>query len=276
MSNASTLPINHVYAVTGATGDLGQAIVRTLASRAETAGEQRHIVLVGRSRSTLEYVSVSAINTLTRTYIVSDCEATAPAEQVILPIIAKLEEVSRELSGPLRLTLIDCVGFLGDLTKTVDQYSAEEITVYIAANYTFFCTLTAKFLAFAKATQAERIAMVNISTLLAIQPSAYFGLYSSTKAARDQFLKIIALEHKEDHRVKALNYAPGPLDNRMQLQIRTTVGDSDQQTMFQTLHREAKLVRSDTTADLMCALLDEWTFESGAHIDIYDIISPPS
>ncbi|KAJ2807837.1 hypothetical protein H4R20_001113 [Coemansia guatemalensis] len=276
MSNPGALATNHVYAVTGATGDLGQAIVRTLASRAATAGEQRHLVLVGRNRPTLESVSVAATNTHTRTYIVSDCEAAAPAEQATRPIIAKLEEVTRELSGPLRLTLIDCVGFLGDLTKTMDQYSADEIAVYVAANFTFFCTLTAKFLAFAKATQAERISVVNISSLLAIQPSAYFGLYSSTKAARDQLLKVVALEHKDDSRIRALNYAPGPLDNRMQLQIRTTVGDPDQQTMFQTLHRDNKLVRSDTTAGLMCTLLDEWTFESGAHIDIYDIISPPS
>ncbi|PIA15260.1 NAD(P)-binding protein [Coemansia reversa NRRL 1564] len=276
MINTSALPVNHIYAVTGATGDLGQAIVRTLANRGETANEQRHIVLVGRNHPALESVSAAAANTYTRTYIVSDCEATAPAEKVTRSIIAQVEDVARVVSGPLKLTLIDCVGFLGDLSKTVDQYSADEIAVYIGVNFTFFCTLTAKFLAFAKATQAERITMVNISSLLAIQPSAYFGLYSSTKAARDQLLKIVALEHKDDSRVKALSYAPGPLDNHMQLQIRTTVGDIDQQTIYQTLHNEDKLVRSDTTAGLMCTLLDEWTFKSGAHIDIYDIISPPS
>ncbi|KAJ2614365.1 hypothetical protein H4S08_001728 [Coemansia sp. RSA 1365] len=276
MINTSALSANHIYAVTGATGDLGQAIVRTLANRAESACELRHIVLVGRNRPVLESVGVAAVNSHTRTYIVSDCEATAPADKVTRSIIAKLEDVARVVSGPLRLTLIDCVAFLGDLSKTVDQHSADEVAVYIAANFTFFFTLTAKFLAFAKTIQVERIAVVNISSLLAIQPSAYFGLYSSTKAARDQLFKVVALENKDDPRFKALSYAPGPLDNGMQLQIRTTVGDLEQRKMYQTLHNEDKLVRSDTTAGLMCTLLDEWTFKSGAHIDIYDIISPPS
>lgn len=44
-----------------------------------------------------------------------------------------------------------------------------------------------------------------------------WSLYCSAKAARDMLFKVLALE--EAGTVQVLNYAPGPLDNKMQVII---------------------------------------------------------
>ncbi|KAJ2433710.1 hypothetical protein GGF42_009346, partial [Coemansia sp. RSA 2424] len=118
----------------------------------------------------------------------------------------------------------------------------------------------------------DRIAVANISSLLAVMPFANWGLYASIKAARDQLLKVVALEHRDDPRVRTLSYAPGPLDNDMQAEVRASIGDAEQKQAYSDMHSQKKLVKTDDTAGLLCNLLEEWTFESGAHIDIYDII----
>ncbi|KAJ2158955.1 hypothetical protein GGF46_003394 [Coemansia sp. RSA 552] len=263
----------HVYVLTGATGELGHVIARELAQGGDTAGEKRHLVLVGRSRRTLETLSAQVVNSHTRTYIVADNDLVevGPATEAIM---AEFERVVQE-TGAQRLTLVHCAGSLGDLSKSVRDYTPEEIAHYVAVNYTSFAALTARFLGFAPST-ADRVAVVNISSLLAVAAYPNWGLYSSIKAARDQLLKVAALEYRDDARVKMLSYAPGPLNNAMQDEVRRTIGDPEQRGIYARLHADRQLVEPETTAALLCSLLDRWTFQSGEHIDIYDLISPPS
>ncbi|KAI9503837.1 hypothetical protein GGI25_005927 [Coemansia spiralis] len=273
-----SLAANHIFVVTGAGRGLGCSIAKVAASRAEKENEIRHLILVGRNRQALETVGAEIVSTQTRTYIIADVELSQPAQQITRRIMPKIKEVVAELedSAPIRLTLVQCAGTIGDLSKTVDQYDEEEIEAYVSLNYVSFSALAAKFLAYAKTIQsAERITIVNISSLLAIAPFANWGLYASIKAARDQLLKVVAIEYAEDLRVKTLNYAPGPLDNDMQADVRASIGDEEQKKIYTQLHHEKKLVNETFTAGLLCDQLDAWDFESGAHIDIYDIVSPP-
>ncbi|KAJ2358043.1 hypothetical protein IWW50_001235 [Coemansia erecta] len=262
-------PVAHVFVVTGASGGLGQAIVQALSRRASAQNEQRHIVLVGRNRRALEAASGRAVSSSTRTYLVSDLDLGQPA--VTERVMAKLREVAEPLTNP-RLTLVHCAGTLGDLSKTVDCYEEHDIAAYVAVNFTSFCALTSRFLAFARAQDAPRVCVVNISSLLAVQASANWGLYAAIKAARDQLLAVVAVENTSDCRVKTLSYAPGPLDNDMQREVRESIGDPAQQQLYAGLHAEGKLVVLDDTATVLCELLDKWEFASGAHIDIYDVL----
>ncbi|KAJ1936243.1 hypothetical protein FBU59_005116, partial [Linderina macrospora] len=159
----------------------------------------------------------------------------------------------------------------------VEEYSVQEISEYAAINFVSFSALTARFLTFAKGVEnAERICVVNISSLLAVMAFSNWGLYAAIKAARDQLLKVSAIENQDDKRVRLLSYAPGPLDNDMQEMVRTTVGDPEQKKIYGQMHLERKLVSMQFTAGIMCDLLDKWEFESGAHIDIYDVVPPPA
>ncbi|ORX69454.1 sepiapterin reductase [Linderina pennispora] len=267
--------INHIFVVTGAGRGLGRAIAQTLAARSSEA-ETRHIVLVGRNRRDLESASSECISSTTRTYIIADFELSEPSDSWASVVLDKVGAIAQEATGPLRLTLVNNAGTLGDLSKHVVDYSAAEISEYATINFVSFSVLTGRFLGFAKKQNAERICVVNVSSLLAIMGFSNWGLYAAIKAARDQLLKVAALESQGDQRVKLLSYAPGPLDNDMQEVVRTTVGDPEQKQIYGDLHKEKKLVGMAVTAGIMCDLLDKWEFESGAHIDIYDVVPPPA
>ncbi|KAJ1961327.1 hypothetical protein GGI12_003309 [Dipsacomyces acuminosporus] len=274
-SQANPGTIDHVFIITGAGRGLGRSIAKVVAKRAAAANEVRHLILVGRSRRSLQVASEEAVNSHTRTYIAADVELSQPAETTTRQVLSKIGEVVEALEQPstLRITFIQCAGTVGDLGKTVDQYTESEVADYVHLNLVSFGSLTSRFLKYAKTlTNADRIAIVNISSLLAVAAFPNWGLYAAVKAARDQLLKVAALEHKADSRIKLLSYAPGPLENDMQEQVRTSIGDPEQKEVYSGMHRDKKLVNMDFTADLMCSLLDKWEFESGAHIDVYDLL----
>ncbi|KAJ1885601.1 hypothetical protein LPJ71_009339, partial [Coemansia sp. S17] len=125
----------HVFIVTGANRGLGRSIVKLIAQRAESNNETRHIVMVGRDQQALEQVAqADAKNTFT--YIVPSIELGKPAQEITEPILSKLNEVllsaSISSASSVYLTLMNSAGTICDLSKTVDQYSEEEVTEYTA------------------------------------------------------------------------------------------------------------------------------------------------
>ncbi|KAJ2868716.1 hypothetical protein GGI22_000692 [Coemansia erecta] len=268
----------HIFIITGANRGLGRAIASTVAGRSESAGELRHLLLVGRNRQALEAAGAEVVNSRTRVHIVGDVDFAQPPSKTTERVLASLRQVVASLPDNVRvrLTLVQNAGSLPDLSKRVDQYDEDEIASYTTLNFVSYSALTAKFLAYSMAQNAERIAVVNISSLLAVDAAANWGLYAAVKAARDQLLKVVAAEHTNDARVKTLSYAPGPLDNDMQAQVRASLGDGTQRAAFAQMHRERKLINTGTTAHVLCDLLDSWDFASGAHIDIYDVVASPS
>ncbi|KAJ2557197.1 hypothetical protein EV175_001492, partial [Coemansia sp. RSA 1933] len=254
---ATTEP-HHIFIITGANRGLGRAIAKAVAGRSESAGEFRHLLLVGRNKQALEAAGAEAVNSRTRVHVVGDVDFAEAPQKVTDRVLASLDQMAAGLpdSVRMRLTLVQSAGTLSDLSKTVDQYDADEIASYTTLNFVSFSALTAGFLAYSKGRDAERVAVVNISSLLAIAAAPNWGLYAAVKAARDQLLKVVAAEHANDARIKTLSYAPGPLDNDMQAEVRARVGDEVQRATFAQLHREKKLVQAGTTANIMCDLLE--------------------
>ncbi|KAJ1734154.1 hypothetical protein LPJ72_002491 [Coemansia sp. Benny D160-2] len=285
---ATTSSAHHVFIITGANRGLGRAIAKAVADGSEGAGETRHLLLVGRNKQALEAAGADVVNSYTRVRIVGDVDFSEPPQRATERVVENLKEVMSELiqqNRPssaaemrIRLTLVQNAGTLSDLAKTVDQYDGDEVSTYTAVNFVSFAALTAGFLAFAKAcAHADRIAIVNISSLLAVKAFANWGLYAAMKAARDQLLKVVAAENAADsQRIKTLNYAPGPLDGDMQAEVRARVGDAAQRNSYAMMHREKNLVSACATAHVLCGLLDAWEFESGAHIDVFDVAAPSS
>ena len=65
-----------------------------------------------------------------------------------------------------------------------------------------------------------KIYVVQISSLAAIQEIKSWGMYCIGKAARDMFMRVLALE---EPKILSLSYAPGPLDNDMQVSSRVVI-----------------------------------------------------
>lgn len=126
------------------------------------------------------------------------------------------------------------------------------------------------------AGKADRIDLVNISSLAAVKPFESWGLYCIGKAARDMLIQVIAVEAdtvaavSKGSIIRALNYAPGPVDTDMQKKIRTTAPIAEQQQLYTTLFETGKLVTAEATTTKLVGILELGEYQSGAHIDFYD------
>ncbi|KAJ2720490.1 hypothetical protein GGI07_004573 [Coemansia sp. Benny D115] len=266
----------HVYVVTGANRGLGRGIAQELSQRA-SAAEPRHIILVGRNTQALGSAAEACTGTHSHTYILGSVDLTETPGAAEL-IVDKLRSVvaGLEHGRTVSLTLVHCAGTISDLSKTVAQYTEAEVQAYTQLNFVAYGALTSAFLRLVDALQVSgRVAMVNISSLMAVQAFPNWGLYSAIKAARDMLMRCAASEYAAwGARFKTLNYAPGPLDNDMQAAVRATMGDREQREQFSEMHRKRRLVKVADSARAMCSLLDAWAFESGQHIDYFDTVPP--
>ena len=135
------------------------------------------------------------------------------------------------------------------------------------------------------------VRIVNISSICALDPFPTVSIYCAGKAGRDMFHNVLAkenssksdanndsesdggaLSNNEKQRYKVLNYAPGPCDTEMtDVLSDCPVLDGGLHEYFKTSKIENKLVRPEETAKKLVGILTEDTFESGTHIDYYDV-----
>uniref|UniRef100_D3ZT59 Sepiapterin reductase n=1 Tax=Rattus norvegicus TaxID=10116 RepID=D3ZT59_RAT len=177
----------------------------------------------------------------------------------------------RELARPKRLSLllINSAGTLGDVSKGfLNINDLAEVNNYWALNLTsMLCLTTGTLNAFSNSPGLSKT-VVNISSLCALQPFKGWGLYCAGKAARDMLYQVLAVEEPS---VRVLSYAPGPLDTNMQQLARETSMDPELRSRLQKLNSEGELVDCGTSAQKLLSLLQRDTFQSGAHVDFYDI-----
>mmetsp|Transcript_35279 Transcript_35279/g.38170 ORF Transcript_35279/g.38170 Transcript_35279/m.38170 type:complete len:403 (+) Transcript_35279:76-1284(+) len=142
--------------------------------------------------------------------------------------------------------------------------------------------------------------IVNISSLLAISDDILsMGIYSTGKAARERYHTIIGKEEikrikkKDDESysnnniiireeeegqnnknnsntaaIKTLNYAPGPLETDMAKEIRKKADELD---VDLKPHFQKKLLDSYDSAMKLIRVIDKNEFDTGSHIDYYDL-----
>ena len=95
------------------------------------------------------------------------------------------------------------------------------------------------------------------------------GVYAAGKAARNHYHATLAKELQGSTKhIKVLNYAPGPLDTDMANEFLSAKKlDADLKPSFQQ-----QLVDPDNSATKLVELLAGRDFESGQHIDYYDLL----
>ena len=136
---------------------------------------------------------------------------------------------------------------------------------------------------------------VNISTLLAVQPFAGFSLYCSSRAARELlFIRVLVAEECRTGSdvgsgessggeasssspsrapcaasggwcVRALSYAPGPLDTEMIRECREAA-DPVVRAGFVDLLQSGRVLRPEDSARRLLQLIHDDRFTDGAHI----------
>ena len=248
---------NAACIITGASRGLGRAIAKQFAA---LAIDRMDLILTARTESDL----ISLRDEITQ---------QVPQVKVHIVIgslerqetIASIEDEMRKLAEEEvfdQVVLIHNAGSLNDPERLVAQNNTqlmEELNKYFCLNVTSFICLTASFMSAFPDVQNRVI--VNISSLAGLQALKGMSVYGSAKAARDSVIRSIAHENPD---IRCISYAPGPLATEMAVIL------SQKGYLKEFFENKNNLLHPETTVKKLIQLLQENTFENGAHIDVYD------
>lgn len=256
--------------VTGASRGLGRAIAVTFCQRYRSEEVIQAVVLVGRSVDGLQE---------TTDMIRKNSTATTTAVSAIAQVVADLSDLDRldenldKILGYCcngdQLVFVNNVGTLGHLGPCLDSPSLENMQKTVNLNVTGALWTSVRLARWA--TERNHFTggtvIVNISSLAAVEPMATMAMYSAGKAARDSYHTAMAAETPQQ-KIKILNYAPGPLETDMSMELRQAEAlDANLKPHF-----ARQLIDPMDSAAVLVTMLQKDTFESGSHVDYYDIL----
>ncbi|KAL7499981.1 hypothetical protein ACHAWT_010922 [Skeletonema menzelii] len=292
--------------ISGASRGIGRAIALALAeaacvnhgkessSSSILSSHHLHMVLVARSAPLLQETA----DMLQQRCGDNDSIITTTCLEMDLADIDSLPQNVTKILEPLAnenynsCLLINNAGSLGPLGKATSICDEESPSVSLRRwrdtidfNITSSLWISSQF---AKATShISLVRVINISSLCASEPFPTMSLYCAGKAARDMFHAVLAKEqisqsHEEKEgtttttsnptQFKVLNYAPGACNTAMtDVLAESTDLDNELQQYFSTSRDKHQLVRPDDTAAKLVGLLMKDEFESGTHVDYWDV-----
>eukprot|EP01135_Chromosphaera_perkinsii_P007238 Nk52_evm46s745 gene=Nk52_evmTU46s745 len=299
-SCASSSSLRQLAIVTGASKGFGRAIALALASNRarlrkallpehSSCGDAMDFLLVARDQEALSQTK-TLVKEAAPDACVEVCCCDLQDTAQIKAMMKRMESKGGEVRGKISVAyLINNAGSVGDLSAHIRDFGEadrfEEIDQYFRLNVTSPFALTAAFLAAfgpsgkgntakqkhtGPGESAEKCVVVNISSLLAVQPMEGWGLYSSGKIARNTMLGVVKCE-EDAQRVRALNYAPGPLMTEMFDKVCTDLVDKETRAYFSGLRDKNEALLPGASAEKLMDVLSKDEYESGQHIDYYDV-----
>ena len=166
-----------------------------------------------------------------------------------------------------KVLVFNNAGSLGDISKDIFNYqwSILEYQKYFSLNVTSSIFMINSIIN--KFSDSD-ITLVQTSSLCAVQTMTFMSLYCASKATMDMFFKCVATDHAN---VKTLNYAPGPLDTDMGIEMRDKNHSEETRKFFSKLFKEGTIIDPFDSANKLMKLLQNLDFNNGAHIDYYDV-----
>ncbi|XP_064647685.1 sepiapterin reductase-like [Lineus longissimus] len=256
--------------VTGASRGLGRSLAVNLAKK---LGKQSFILLLARNKDGLEETKTQILKN------VPDLELTISLQPVDLSQCSDalfdrlLKDTMTTAHADFQcfnqVIIVHNAASLGDVSKKVSDFmDAAEYQEYWNVNITSPAILNNVFLHHFPASEKRDVLCINISSICALQPFKTWALYCTGKTARDMWFNVLAVEEPS---IRVLSYAPGPLDTDMQMLARTVTGDNDMREVFLDMHQKGGLLTCDVSVKKLIQILETNTFESGAHIDYFDV-----
>ena len=181
--------------VTGATGGLGKAFANVLAERGD------HLILTGRSAEKLTVLKAG----LQEKYPNIDVQIYAADLANEGSRCAMMEKIKAD--GLCISLLANVAG--ADIQKGLVDYTQEKIAFQCRVNFEAAVSLCR----FAIEQKAERLEIINLSSVSGIYPMPYFAIYSATKGALTSFSQSLRAEMKGKN-VAVTAILPGAMPTR--------------------------------------------------------------
>jgi sepiapterin reductase len=263
--------------VTGASRGLGRAIARAFCTPIQETSQIRAF-LVARSQTGLQETEEVMLQ---QTSGRENCDVKVDCSQHVIDLgdLDTLDsnldglftEIVKHVSDADQIVFINNAGSLGHLGPCAESPSLTDMRASVDLNITSALWTSVRFARLAKESAPDTAVttIVNISSLAAIQVLPTMGIYAAGKAARNHYHATLAKELEGAMKnIKVLNYAPGPLETDMVTELRSADNlDADLKVNFQQ-----QLVDPDDSAAKLVELLTGRDFESGQHIDYYDLL----
>lgn len=261
MANAIKLNKKTYFVVTGASRGIGQAMAIENSSKMLPGSV---VMLLARNGQDLESTKEQILRRN------AQLQVDTYAVDLSHPNIDEMKQNFRmsfdKSNGNFELAyIIHNVGSVGDVTKKAkDLNNIEVLRTYYDLNVFSVATLNSVFMDMFKETKKV---VVNITSKCGIVPFESFALYSSGKAAREMFFKVLAVEEKD---VLVLNYSPGPIDTDMTVDVQANSCSPDIQSMFKELRDANTILTPLQTTMRYLEILENGNYTSGDHVDFYD------
>lgn len=184
--------------VTGASRGIGAATAEALAR------EGAHVILVARTANALEEVE-------DRIHAAGGSATIAPLDLIDGTSIPKLAEAVRQRWDTLDILVLNA-GMLGSLTP-VEHIDVKEYGRVLATNLLAPQGLIATFDPMLR--KAERADVIGMTSSVGSQPRAFWGAYSTSKAAFENLLGAYAEETEHTKRIRVHIVDPGATRTRM-------------------------------------------------------------
>ena len=181
--------------VTGATGGLGKAFAYVLAERGD------NLILTGRSEEKLTALKAEILAKHPQVKV-EICAADLASET---SRAAMMEEIK---ANGLRISVLANVAG-ADVQKGLMEYTQEKIAFQCRVNFEAAVAMCR----FAIEQKAERLEIINLSSVSGIYPMPYFTIYSATKGALTSFSQSLRAEMKGKN-VAVTAILPGAMPTR--------------------------------------------------------------
>ncbi|XP_054468396.1 sepiapterin reductase a [Anoplopoma fimbria] len=252
--------------ITGSSRGFGRTIAREM-SRFVKPGSA--LVLTARSADDLRALQAElAESEAGRAGLVVECVVADLSQMEGLESIvrASKDAFSEDMDHVL---LVNNAASLGDVSRYAKSFTdMAEVDSYLSLNVSSSLCLTANVLQAFPQRPGQRRTIINISSLCALQPFRSWGLYCTSKAAREMMFRVLAEEEPD---LRVLSYSPGPLDTAMQALARSRTADPSIRKSFSDMFAQGQLLTCEASCAKLMKLLLEDSYTTGAHIDVFDL-----